>query len=337
MRELLTRIAFREGVLARDNYSCVFCGKPAQDAHHILERRLWPDGGYYLDNGASVCGEHHLLCESTEIDLDTVRQACKITKPIIPPHLYDDMPYDKWGNPVLPNGQRLRGELFFDPSIQKVLAPVLNLFTHLVKYPRTHHLPWSENVNDDDRMMSSTDAFQGKEVVVTTKMDGENTTMYQDHIHARSLDSISHPSRSWVKGFWASIRMDIPEAWRICGENLYAEHSIAYNDLPSYFLGFSVWNDQNICLNWDDTQEWFGLLGITSVPVLYRGIYDEAKIKALWSAQNWERMEGYVVRLTESFPAMEFRHKMGKFVRAKHVQTVKHWMHGQPMKVNQLG
>jgi 5-methylcytosine-specific restriction endonuclease McrA len=46
---LLTRDEFRVGVFARDGKTCVACGKPGQDAHHIIERRLWPDGGYYLD------------------------------------------------------------------------------------------------------------------------------------------------------------------------------------------------------------------------------------------------------------------------------------------------
>jgi len=39
----------------------------------------------------------------------------------------------------------------------------------------------------------------GREVVVTEKMDGENTTMYCDNIHARSIDGRHHPSRDWVK------------------------------------------------------------------------------------------------------------------------------------------
>lgn len=36
-------------------------------------------------------------------------------------------------------------------------------------------------------------------VVITEKMDGENTTLYRDGLHARSLDSRHHPSRNWVK------------------------------------------------------------------------------------------------------------------------------------------
>jgi len=335
---LLTRDNFRNGVFERDNYKCVFCDKSAVDAHHIMERRLWPDGGYYLNNGGSVCGEHHMLCETTELSVEAVREACGITKLCIPPHLYDDQPYDKWGNPILPNGQRVRGELFFDESVQKVLelGGVLGLFTHYVKYPRTHHLPWSENVNDNDRVIAGMDAFYGKRVIVTTKMDGENTTMYSDYFHARSVDGRSHPSRSWAKNFWNQIRYDIPEQWRLCCENLYAQHSIVYDNLPSYVMGFSMWNERNICLDWDTTQEWFSLLGVESVPLLYDGIYNEFSIRSLWNDRVWDKCEGYVIRVADEISYSDFRHKVAKFVRKNHVQTVKHWMHGQSITPNKL-
>ncbi len=47
MPELLTRAAFRAAVFARDGGRCVICGAVAVDPHHILDRALWPDGGYY--------------------------------------------------------------------------------------------------------------------------------------------------------------------------------------------------------------------------------------------------------------------------------------------------
>jgi hypothetical protein len=43
--QLLTREEFKRQVFARDGH-CAFCQLPPVDAHHILERRLWPDGGY---------------------------------------------------------------------------------------------------------------------------------------------------------------------------------------------------------------------------------------------------------------------------------------------------
>jgi hypothetical protein len=336
--KLLTREQFREAVFARDKGKCVFCPQPAVDAHHIMERRLWPDGGYYVANGASVCGQHHVMCETTVISVEEVREKCGILKPIIPPHLYDDQQYDKWGNIILATGMRLKGELFFDESVQKVLkqGDVLNSFLTYIKYPRTHHLPWSENVHNDDRIIQSLDAFKGKNVIATVKMDGENTTLYCDYIHARSVESANHDSRNWVKNFWGKICADIPKGWRVCGENMYAKHSIHYTTLPSYFLGFSIWDERNVCLGWEETLEWFDLLSITPVPALYEGIYDEESIKELWDPVDWYEMEGYVLRVTDELSYGDFRHKVGKFVRQGHVQTVKHWAHGQKLERNLL-
>lgn len=329
---LLTRDTFRDKVLARDHHQCVFCADPAQDAHHIIERRLWPDGGYYLENGASVCGQHHMACEMTLLSVEEARMACGITQVVLPPHLYADQRYDKWGNPVLANGRRLKGELFYDASVQKVLAQggVLEHFTTWVKYPRTYHVPWSPGMHGDDRLLESMTAFEHQRVIVTEKQDGENTTLYCDHIHARSVESGSHPSRSWVKNFWSGIRADIPPGWRVCGENMFATHSILYTALDSYFLGFSMWNDRNICLSWDETLEWFALFGIAPVPLLYDGIYDEQAIRALYRPdRDWATREGYVIRVAAAFAYGDFRRTVAKFVRAGHVQTVQHWMYGR--------
>lgn len=327
MEKLLSRDEFRERVLKRHDGRCCLCENPAVDAHHILERRLWPDGGYWLSNGANVCGSCHLKCESTEISVETVRDACGITKPVLPPHLYDDQVYDKWGNIILSPGRRIKGELFFDESVQKIIKPFLGEFISHIKYPRTFHLPWSDGCHGDDRMMKSIDQFRGQRVVVTVKMDGENTSCYRDYIHARSLDSRNHPSRNWVKNFWSGWKHEIPEDWRICGENLYAEHSIRYNRLESYFQVFSIWNAQNECLSWDETLEWCSLLDLTPVRVLYDGTFDEHVIKGLWKPHNYHSMEGYVVRLADCFKYRDFQHAVGKFVRKGHVATTKHhWM-----------
>lgn len=127
------------------------------------------------------------------------------------------------------------------------------------------HFPFSPGLQNDDRVIQTLDGLMGHDVVVTEKMDGENATLYRDHYHARSLDSKHHPSRDWIKSFHGSIAHMIPEGWRICGENMYARHSIAYDDLSSYFYGFSVWNENNVALGWDETLMFFDDLGITPV------------------------------------------------------------------------
>lgn len=204
-----------------------------------------------------------------------------------------------------------------------------------VKYPRTFHLPFSMGRTNDDKVLRSTDHFLGKQVIVTLKMDGENTTMYRDYFHARSIDSRHHSSRDWLAGFHSTIAHDIPEDWRICGENLYARHSIAYNNLSSYFMGFSVWNDKNQALCWDDTLEYFELLNITPVTQLYRGEFDEKILIDLAKSLDTENNEGFVVRLTDSIDYNNFAASVGKWVRASHVQTSEHWMHSD-IVANQL-
>ncbi len=254
MEKLLTRTEFREGVFARDKDRCVVCGAAGQDAHHILERRLFtaPDeeGGYFLSNGAALCAAHHVKAEETTLTCDEIREAAGITRIVLPSHLYDDARYDKWGNPIEPNGTRGRGELFYDEIVQKILASggVLGEFLPYTRYQRTYHLPWS-NMTKDDRMLKHMALFEGREVVVTVKLDGANITMYPDYIHGRSVKPLAGQDSSMVKALHAQIRHDIPAGWRLCGENLYAKHSIFYPNLPAYFELFSVWNDRNECLS----------------------------------------------------------------------------------------
>lgn len=327
-KKLLSRNNFRESVFERDSHKCCICGVSSEeqklDAHHIMERRLFVDGGYYLDNGASLCSEHHLQAESTKLTCEEIREACGITRIVLPEHLYGDQRYDKWGNILSPDGKKFAGELFWDESVSKIMGRELRSeFSTYIKYPRTYHVPWSQPNRESDKYLPDMSAFEGKRVVVTEKMDGENTSMYNDHIHARSIDSRNHPSRSWVKNFHASIAHEIPNGYRICGESLYAQHTVPYNDLESFFLGFSIWNG-NQCLHWSESSEMFELLGIKTVPVLYRGIYDEQFLKERFSFDGVSN-EGWVIRIEESFPLKAFKSSVAKYVGKGFVLPHGHW------------
>jgi hypothetical protein len=334
--ELLSRDDFRNGVLSRDGHLCVVCKKPAQDAHHIIDRRLWSDGGYYLDNGASLCGECHVKAEQTVLSCFEIREAAGISAIALPAHFDREESYDKWANVYLGDGRRAKGELFYDESVQAILKSggVLNQFDHYVKFPKISHVPWSASVDArTDRIFSMEkllESFEGKEVVVTEKMDGENTTGYRDYIHARSIDGRNHPSRSWVKQLHSAIANDIPEGWRISGENLFARHSIFYKGLPSFFLVFAIYDQKDECLPWDETVEYANLLGLKTVPVLYRGVYDDEKVKACFKGKSTfggSEQEGYVMRLASAIPWPRHTASFAKFVRKNHVQTTHNWMH----------
>ncbi|MFF3535692.1 RNA ligase family protein [Streptomyces sp. NPDC002466] len=203
-------------------------------------------------------------------------------------------------------------------------------------YPRTAHLPWSPGATSDDVRIADLSGLTGREVVVTEKLDGENTTLYPDGLHARSLDSAHHPSRGWVKALQGRIGARIPAGRRICGENMFARHSLPYDGLESYFYGFSVWDGER-CLDWDRTVAFLRDLGIPVPPVLWRGVFDARAEKTLRALRpDTGRQEGYVVRPADGFDAPEFGRLVAKWVRPGHVRTDTHWMHAAVVE-NGLG
>lgn len=196
-------------------------------------------------------------------------------------------------------------------------------------YPRTTHLSWSPGVTSDDLRATGADGLAGlagREVVVTEKLDGENTTLYADGLHARSLHSGHHPSRAWVKGLQSRIGGGIPAGWRVCGENMYARHSLAYEELDAWFYAFSVW-DGDHCLDWDRTVAFLRGLGVPTPRVLWRGVFDERALRKL--RLDTARQEGYVVRTVAGFERADFGRRVAKWVRGGHVQTDTHWMYAQ--------
>lgn len=120
--KLLSREQFKIEVFARSGGRCVCCPAPAVDAHHILERKLFPDGGYYLANGAAVCEEHHWACEMTTLSVEQVREAAGIVECCVPPGWKTQVCYDKWGNQSREDGTWIPGPLIQDSGARRALA-----------------------------------------------------------------------------------------------------------------------------------------------------------------------------------------------------------------------
>jgi len=201
--------------------------------------------------------------------------------------------------------------------------------TTYYKFPRIYHVPWSESLQNDDKMHGDIDFFTGKNVIATIKFDGENTNGYPDLIHARSVDSKHHESRNWVKAYHGSIKHLIPEGYRITGENLYATHSIHYTQLENYFYLINVWNGRNIALSWEETQAWAEKFNTPAVPEFYQGVWDRDRITTafeLYKEGSVDPVEGYVVRIADEIPFEDYSLMTAKMVRRGHVTTSEHWM-----------
>lgn len=200
------------------------------------------------------------------------------------------------------------------------------------KFPRTPHHPLSSSVSADDLIGS--DCLKNKEVYITEKLDGECTTIYSDgYVHARSINSDqSHESRSWINMYANCVCWELQPGWRICGENLYAKHSISYNRLSSYFYGFAVFDAENICLSLEKTSSFFKNVGAVMPKVLYVGEYSERVIEKLSKTIITSETEGFVIRNVDSFSYEDYAKNTLKWVRPNHVQTNEHWLQTKIIK-----
>lgn len=312
------RTEFKTNIFERDNHKCVipWCNEPPVDAHHLIERKLWPkeSGGYYLDNGVSVCKTHHILSEKNIITPMTLREYAGIKTTVLPSLETFDINVDlnKWGNQIkTPN-------------------------RYYIKYPCTSYLPNSETMGNpmlfDIENPHGTPYLADSEVVITIKMDGSNACLRHDKVVARNGSSADHKSFDMIKSMHSKMQHLIPENLQIFGEWLYAKHSIHYNDLTSYFQVFGVYNcDTRHFLDWLSTEKIASLLGLETTPVLERNIKFKDSYEFLNVAEKLAKKviedghEGIVVRSIYPIHYGLYENLIGKYVRANHIQTEKHW------------
>lgn len=325
------RDAFRKSVFARDRNTCIVpsCNKPAVDAHHIIERRLWTDdtekGGYLIDNGASLCEEHHKLAERNALSPHVLRMWARITHRVLPKQLDPDNDYNKWGEVLKP--------------LKKIY-----LYKDAVKYPSSSFFDFSPNLVHarETNPLVNPNELIGYEVVITTKMDGSNITMTNKYIAARNGTDARHRSFDYCKSIHASICHLIPDHIQIFGEWLYAKHSIHYIDelkLKSYLQIFGLYDQKHhVFLGWDEVEKMSKKIGYPTVPVLAKRTFTDkhqfiAEITRIGEEQIANGQEGIVVRSIYPFHYSQFPTYLAKYVRAHHVQKgSKHWKSGQITK-----
>ena len=205
------------------------------------------------------------------------------------------------------------------------------------KYNRTFHFPWSKGCTNDDKMATSVEGLIGTSIVITEKMDGSNTSLEAHGCFARThAGAPTHTSFDGLKALHSSIKYKIPNKYQLFGEWCFALHSIAYSKLPGYFLMFNIreLNDEipHMWLSWDAVELWAQEIGVSTVPVLFRGkVNSEKELKELTESLMIEPSvcggirEGVVARVAGEFSDNDFSSCVMKCVRANHVQTSDHW------------
>lgn len=341
MKKLLTRSEFKEKVFARDKDKCIVCFNPGVDAHHLLDRSLFADGGYYISNGVTLCSDCHIDAEKGLLTVEQLREAAKIKEIVLPPQLVEGVVYDKWG-----------------------VSEDFN-----AKFPRILHSPISLGTTSDDRIFSDENylrSFEEEEVILTEKLDGQNNSFNKYGVYARSHAAPTElPWDKVMVQFWESIKNDLGDI-ELFGESMFAIHSIEYKKLENYLYLFGV-RQNGIWLSWEEVQFWakaFDLPTVPQIPIktslkqirnLSKSLNDNTILNA-WLGNNlgmsWVDYtntagqlggidpktnlpvsEGFVIRRARSFKVNEGLVNVKpnefdsiiKLVRAKHVKTDAHW------------
>jgi hypothetical protein len=212
------------------------------------------------------------------------------------------------------------------------------------KYNKTFHVPWSKGCTNDDKKATSVDSLIGIPIIITEKLDGSNASLEHSGCFSRTHSGPpTHASFDLLKSFHAKIKYKIPTGLQLFGENCYALHSIAYSELPGYFLLFNVRDlnyQQPVWVEWQEVQMWAQEIGVPTVPILFKGeIFSELELKKMMQSLMAQPSacggirEGVVVRVASSFADEEFSSCVMKSVRANHVSPDNdHWKHKEIIK-----
>lgn len=372
----MSRKEFRETCVSRDGGECIVpaCNKEVTasaegpgDAHHIIERKLWEDGGYIPENGASVCNEHHRFAEDN----------------IIPPQAFwrwlelEEIPVPN------PSGATIWSLINKSDDVTSINkwgdefeVPPWREYRENIKYPSTRHLPFSHERDDDDTAHETLNWATNMPLIATVKMDGGNAMLVKDSdnpIRARNGRHADKDHFDMAKQwYWENdLYSKIPEHLQVFGEWLYAKHSIHYGcdcdekcddvgpALYDYFQVFGIYDTRyDLWLGWTETLRVADSLGLSTVPAIgtvAHQAYDEIDPVygpyGLGQYDNTQRLwndlyelsqdvvnnghEGIVIRSAYPFHYGQMDERLGKYVRPGHVKDDEgHWSHRETIQNN---
>jgi hypothetical protein len=148
------------------------------------------------------------------------------------------------------------------------------------------------------------------------------------------------PWTATLREFWQLVKNDLGDL-EIFLENLYAVHSIRYQQLDHHFYVFAV-REAGRWLSWEEVKFYAALLELPTVPVIdiectpgNRLLFEEKLLNVTSAAGAFGpvdtatgqpcTLEGIVSRNTAAFHRDVFAHNVFKWVRKGHVKTNEHW------------
>ena len=222
--------------------------------------------------------------------------------------------------------------------------------TDFFKYPSTSHLALLGDMSvRGDKVMSKSerDVFLQHELIIEEKVDGANLGISFDtdgNIRAQNRGCYLHlPNSGQWKNLagWLAPRMDtffdnLGDRYILFGEWCYAHHSVIYDRLPDWFLGFDIYDKQvGNFLAVGMRDKLFRKIQVEHVPFITRGRFTLAEIKSLLSRSKLgnQPAEGICIR----YESDDYLVNRAKLVRPSFIQEMgQHWSRSGIRK-NRLG
>lgn len=207
------------------------------------------------------------------------------------------------------------------------------------KFPSTPHLSvLGTGTVRDDKVLSieQRDHFLKNKVSIEEKIDGANLGISFDDAGNLILQNrgsiLTKPySGQWKKlEEWLQYRREtffdhLQDKYILFGEWCFAKHSVGYDNLPDYFLGFDIFDKQNRqFLSIKKRNERFKDMDVFTVPLIGKGIFSFQQLSELMGKSFFsdEPSEGIYLRHDEE----KWLKDRAKLVRSEFIETVEeHW------------
>ena len=209
------------------------------------------------------------------------------------------------------------------------------------KFPSTPHLTILGDIDlRDDKVMSESerDDFLRNELIVEEKVDGANLGISFDRdanvlVQNRGAYIRLPGVGQWKKlAEWLAPKVDalfeqLSDRFILFGEWCYARHTVAYDRLPDWFLGFDAYDREAArffsAARRNDLLE---KVGIVSVPQVARGRFTIDELSGLLAQSRFgdRPAEGLYLRSDEG----AWLARRAKLVRPAFIQSIEeHWSH----------
>jgi len=207
------------------------------------------------------------------------------------------------------------------------------------KFPSTPHLTTLEGVKiRDNKVLSEAERikFLKHELVIEEKIDGANLGISFDsegNLFLQNRGAYIHlpGTGQWKKlDRWLNPKVDalfetLTDRYILFGEWCYAWHSVFYNRLPDWFLGFDLFDRRKErFLSIEQRDKLLEKMEINKVPQVAKGNYFLSEISQLLTHSKFsdEPAEGLYIRIDQGHWLL----RRAKLVRASFIQSVEeHW------------